>query len=210
MKYTLPPLPYDYNALEPHIDEQTMRLHHDIHHQGYVTGLNTALEKLSQARQSGDFGNVQHLERLVGFHGSGHANHAIFWKVMRPASGNSEPSGDLADQLDNDFDSVDNAWAQFAAAAKVVEGSGWGVMAWDPMGRQIVTLAMQNHQDYTMSGVIPLLVVDVWEHAYYLKYQNKRADYVDNFRNIVNWQEVGRRLTNAKAYAADLPDSADA
>jgi Fe-Mn family superoxide dismutase len=207
MAYSLPPLPYDYNALEPHIDEQTMRLHHDIHHQAYVTGLNGALDKLAQARESGDFGAVQHLERLVGFHGSGHANHSIFWRVMRPAAGNGGPGGDLAAQIERDFGSTDKAWGQFAAAAKMVEGNGWGVLAWDPMGGQLVTLAMQNHQNYTMAGAIPLLVVDVWEHAYYLKYQNKRPDYVDGFRNIVNWDEVASRLRNAKAYNADLPGS---
>jgi Fe-Mn family superoxide dismutase len=209
MKYALPPLPYDYNALEPHIDEQTMRLHHDIHHLAYVNGLNGALDKLAAARDAGDHAQIQSLERLVAFHGSGHVNHAVFWRVMRPASGNSGPGGDLAAQLEKDFGSTDRAWGQFAAAAKAVEGNGWGVLAWEPAAGQLITLGMMNHQNQGVNGTIPILLVDVWEHAYYLKYQNKRPDYVDNFKNIVNWEEVGRRLAAAKAYSADLPGSTE-
>jgi len=185
--------------LEPHIDEKTMRLHHDIHHQGYVNGLNGALDNLASARAAGEFGAIANLERLVAFHGSGHVNHSVFWTVMRPAAGNPGPAGALAAQLEKDFGSPDAAWNQFAAAAKAVEGSGWGVLAWEPMGQRLVTLGMMNHQNQALSGAVPLLLVDVWEHAYYLKYQNRRAEYVDSFRNIVNWDTVAARLAKAKA-----------
>jgi Fe-Mn family superoxide dismutase len=202
--YTLPPLPYDYDALEPHIDEHTMRLHHDKHHQAYVDGLNAALTKLEAARQSGDFGLVKHLAREVAFHGSGHSMHCVFWAVMCPANQSGQPDGALTAQLQRDFGSVDNAWAQFAAASKAVEGSGWGLLVWEPIARRTLVLTAEKHQNLTMQGVLPLLVLDVWEHAYYLKYQNNRAAYVDAFRNIIDWAEVARRLESARQYDAGV------
>ncbi|MBC8121026.1 MAG: superoxide dismutase [Gemmatimonadaceae bacterium] len=199
MAYELPPLPYDYSALEPFIDEQTMRLHHDIHHKGYVTGLNTALDKLAQSRESGDFGLVQHYERLVAFHGAGHFNHVVFWENMAPAGsgGGGSPTSDLATQIDKDFGSFEKFKAQFGAAAKAVEGSGWGILAWNSAAGALFTFGAMNHQNQTVPGSVPVLMCDVWEHAYYLKYQNKRADYVDNWWNIVNWEDAGKRFEAA-------------
>lgn len=199
-EHTLPELPYAYDALEPHIDEKTMRLHHDKHHQGYVNGLNKAERDLAEARKSGDFGNIRNIERRVAFHGSGHVNHTLFWRNMCPADDYKDPSGDLAKQIEKDFGSLDNLKAQFSAAAKGVEGSGWGFLVWSPEGGYLTTVAAENHQKQFVNGQIPLLVLDVWEHAYYLNYQNKRGDYVDNFWKIVNWENVAENFANAKAY----------
>ena len=178
MPHVLPPLPYDYNALEPHIDEQTMRLHHDIHHKAYVDGLNAAEEKLAAARASGDFAAVQALERAVAFHGSGHFNHCIFWENMSP-NGGGTPSGDLAAQIDKDFGSFEAFKGHFSAAAATVEGNGWGVPGWHPVAGR--------------------LMIDVWEHAYYLNYQNKRPAYVEAWWNVVNWANVSERFEQARS-----------
>ncbi len=200
VKYDLPPLPYAYDALEPHIDEQTMRLHHDKHHQGYVNGLNKALANLEEARKSGDFGLVKHYSREAAFHGSGHLLHSIFWPNMAPAGngGGGEPSGALADQIKQDFGSFASFKAHFSAAAKAVEGSGWGLLVWEPVGGQLEVLQAEKHHNLTQWGVKPLLVLDVWEHAYYLKYQNNRGGYVDAWWNVVNWSDVAERFKAAR------------
>ena len=197
MRYELPPLPYAYDALEPHIDEQTMHLHHDLHHKGYVDGLNKALDMLDAARQSGDYGLVKHWEREAAFHGSGHFLHSIFWENMGPGKG-GEPQGALRQQIEKDFGSFEAMKKQFSAAAVAVEGSGWAMLVWEPSAGQLEILTAEKHQNLTQWGVVPLLVLDVWEHAYYLKYQNKRAAYVDAFWNVVNWDDVGKRLASAK------------
>ncbi len=200
MAHQLPPLPYDYDALEPYIDEQTMHLHHDVHHNGYVKGLNAAEAKLAAAREAGDFALIKHLERDAAFHGSGHFLHALFWPNMAPAGngGGGKPAGALAAQIEKDFGSFDAFKAQFVAASTAVEGSGWGILAWQPAGKQLVILTAEKHQNLTQWGVTPLLVLDVWEHAYYLKYQNKRGEYVKNFFNIINWGDVAQRLAAAR------------
>jgi len=197
MAYTLPPVPYAYDALEPYYDEQTVRLHHDKHHAGYVAGLNKAEEKLAAARASGDYALIKHWERELAFHGSGHILHTIFWANMTPGGG-SQPSGDLATQMTKDFGSFDAFKAQFTAAAKAVEGSGWCVLGWAPALEKLVILQIEKHQDLTLWGVVPLLLVDVWEHAYYLKYQNRRAEWLSNWWNIVNWADVARRFAEAR------------
>jgi Fe-Mn family superoxide dismutase len=198
-KYELPPLPYAYDALEPHIDEQTMRLHHDKHHLSYVNGLNTALEKLAAAREAGDFALVKHWSREAAFHGSGHFLHSIFWPNMAPAgSGPSEPSGDLGAQIAKDFGSFDAFKAHFTAAAGAVEGSGWALLVWEPNAGQLEVLTSEKHQNLTQWGVVPLLVLDVWEHAYYLKYQNNRGAYVNAWWNVVNWADVAERFAAAR------------
>ena len=195
-KYELPPLPYAYNALEPHIDEQTMRLHHDKHHLAYVNGLNSALEKLEAARASGDLALVKHLSREAAFHGSGHFLHSIFWPNMAaPGSGGGgEPTGALADQISRDFGSFAAFKAHFSAAANQVGGSGWALLVWEPLVGQLEVLQSEKHQNLTQWGVRPLLVLDVWEHAYYLKYQNNRGAYVEAWWNVVNWADVAQRL----------------
>ncbi len=192
--YTLPPLPYAYDALEPFLDERTMYIHHDKHHAGYVRGLNAALAALADARTTGDSSLIQHWTKKVSFHGSGHVNHTLFWLGMAPAGdgGGGEPTGPLAEAIIRDFGSFEAFSWQFQAAAKSVEGSGWGWLAFEPIAQQLIVLQGENQQKLMMTGVVPLLGIDVWEHAYYLKYQNRRADYVAAFMHVINWGHVGQ------------------
>lgn len=200
MPITLPDLPYAENALEPHIDAQTMNLHRTKHHQAYVDGFNKAEAALADARTKNDFAAIQQLERLLAFHGGGHVNHSIFWKTMAPAGqgGGGEAAGALAAQIAADFGSFAAFKAQFQAAAVAVEGSGWAWLVWHPMIGKLLIQTMMNQQNLHIPGAVPLLGCDVWEHAYYLKYQNKRADYVTAWWNVVNWAEVGRMFDAAK------------
>ncbi len=201
MKHELPPLPYDYNALEPYYDEETLRLHHDKHHAAYVAGQNKAEEMLAQARASGDFAMIQHWERQLAFHSSGNLLHTIFWNNMAPNAG-GEPQGDLANQITKDFGSFENFKKQFSAAAVAVEGSGWAVLGWSPEFGKLYIAAIENHQKQTVMGLEPILVCDVWEHAYYLRYQNRRADWVENWWNLVNWQDVSKRYADVMKYSS--------
>jgi Fe-Mn family superoxide dismutase len=195
-KYTLPKLPYAYDALEPVYDKRTVELHHDKHHMAYVNGLNKALEQLAAARKSGDFAAVKAASKNLAFHGSGHALHTLFWHSMKP--GGAQMPDQLAKAMTESFESVDAAKAHFAAATKEVEASGWGVLALEPMSGKLLVLQAEKHQDLTVWGVTPLLVCDVWEHAYYLKYANNRAEWVDNFMKIANWEFAAQRLAAAK------------
>jgi len=193
-EYVLPPLPYDYSALEPYYDEETVRLHHDKHHAGYVAGLNAALKKLAEARASGDFAAIKHLSREVAFHGSGHLLHTLFWSNMKPGGG-GKPTGKLLDAIEGSFGSFDAFIAQFKAATKAVEGSGWGVLAQEMASGKLFVLTAEKHQNLTTWGAKPILVCDVWEHAYYLKYKNDRGAFVDAFcEHLVNWDDVAKRL----------------
>ncbi|WP_018306403.1 superoxide dismutase [Desulfitobacterium hafniense] len=196
MPYQLPELPYAYDALEPHYDEATVRLHHDIHHKGYVDGLNNAEAKLAEAREKGDFGLVKHWERELAFHGSGHLLHTLFWTNMTPDGGGT-PAGALGESISQDFGSFEAFKKQFSAAAVAVEGSGWAVLVWNPEFKKLEILQAEKHQNLTQWGAVPLLTVDVWEHAYYLKYQNKRAAWVETWWNLVNWADVSQRFDKA-------------
>ncbi|MBN2029190.1 superoxide dismutase [bacterium] len=191
-EHELPPLPYAYDALEPIIDEQTLQLHHDNHHAGYVRGLNRAEASLAEARNSNDFTLVKHWERELAFHGSGHILHSIYWTNISPGGG-GRPDGKLAEKIDKSFGSFDRFKNQMVATTNAVEGSGWGVLATQPLFNQLVVLQAEKHQDLTQWGAIPLLVLDVWEHAYYLKYQNRRSEYVNNLFDIINWDDVALR-----------------
>ena len=193
MTHQLPPLPYAYNALEPHIDEQTMKLHHDIHHLGYVNGLNNAETKLAEAREKGDFALVKHWERELAFHGAGHFLHCIFWENMSP-NGGGTPKRKLLDAINSKFGSFEKFIAQFKAAGAAVEGSGWVLLVKNNATNELEILTSEKHQNLTQWVVSPLLVCDVWEHAYYLKYQNKRADYINAFINVINWDDVEKRF----------------
>jgi len=198
MPYELPPLPYSYNALEPHIDEQTVQLHHDKHHKAYVDGLNNAEAKLAEAREKADFALVKHWARELAFHGSGHILHSLYWSTMAPAAkGGGQPEGELLRQIASDFGTYETFAKQFSAAAAAVEGSGLAVLTLSPLGKKLEILTAEKHQDLTQWGAVPILTVDVWEHAYYLKYQNRRADYIAAWWNVVNWQEAASRLTAA-------------
>lgn len=199
-EYTLPELPYSYDALEPVIDEQTMRIHHDKHHAGYVKGLNGALSKLREIRNgSGDPGTTEYWMNKLSFNAGGHFNHTLFWTGMAPkdSGGGGEPSGRLAEAIRSEFGSFSKFSEQFRSGAKSVEGSGWGWLALEPNAGRLMILQMHNQQHSVFPSVVPLLGIDVWEHAYYLKYQNRRAEYVDAFMNIINWKEIGRRFEQA-------------
>ncbi len=191
------PLPYPYDALEPWIDKETVTIHHDKHHAGYVKNFNIALRELSEARASGDYSLIKHWSRELAFHGSGHVLHTLYWANMSPKGG-GEPKGELLEAMQKSFGGFDKCTAQFAAATNAVEGSGWGILAFEPFRGYLVVLQAEKHQDLTIWGVYPLLVCDVWEHAYYLKYQNRRAEYIKNFFNLIHWEEVEKRYKMAK------------
>ncbi len=202
-EYTLPDLPYDYAALEPHISATIMQLHHDKHHAAYVTGANAALAALAEARATGSLANVNKLEKDLAFNLGGHVNHSIFWTNLSP-DGGDKPVGDLAAAIDDAFGSFDAFQAHFTATALGVQGSGWAVLAWDSLGQRPVIFQLFDQQGNAPLGVIPLLQLDVWEHAYYLDYKNVRADYVKAFWNIVNWENVAGRLAAASAHTSGL------
>ncbi|WNS74089.1 superoxide dismutase [Bacillus sp. DTU_2020_1000418_1_SI_GHA_SEK_038] len=191
--HTLPPLPYPYNALEPYISEEIMRLHHDKHHKSYVDGLNKAETALHEARKTGDFSLVKHWSRELAFHGSGHYLHTIFWSNMKPKGG-GKPSGGLLKEIEKYFGGFESFKKHFSEAAKGVEGVGWAILVWSPRSRHLEILQSERHMILTQWDTIPLLVLDVWEHAYYLQYKNNRGDYVNNWWNLVNWKNVEERF----------------
>jgi len=198
MAHVLPPLPYPPNALEPHYDEQTVRLHHDKHHQAYVDGLNAAEKQIAQMLQSGDFAGAKAACKALAFHGSGHLLHSTFWTNMKP-NGGGVPTGELAAAINKQFGSFDSFKKLFLAATNAVEGSGWGILAHRKMDDALVVLQAEKHENLTQWGVVPILVLDVWEHACYLKYQNKRPDWTQTFMDhLVNWDDVSKRLAAAK------------
>ena len=196
-EHTLPPLPYSYNALEPHINEEIMRLHHDKHHKSYVEGLNKAEKKMVEARRKGNFQLLKHWEREAAFHGSGHYLHTIFWNNMSP-NGGGNPKGTLLKQIEVDFGSVSAFKRHFTEAAKQVEGVGWAILVWSPRSHRLEILQSEKHQFFTQWDTIPLLVLDVWEHAYYLQYKTERAEYIKSWWNIVNWRNVEKRFKAAQ------------
>ena len=201
--YSLPELPYDFAALEPHISGKIMELHHGKHHQAYVTGANTALEQLAEARESGNLAPVNKLEKDLAFNVGGHVNHTIFWNNMSPEGG-GKPEGELASAIDEFFGDFEKFQAHFTATAMGVQGSGWAVLAWDTLGQRANILQMFDQQGNLPAGTVPLLMLDCWEHAYYLDYLNVRADYVKAFWNIANWQDVAKRLETARAQTPGL------
>ncbi|MEK7775014.1 MAG: superoxide dismutase [Candidatus Zixiibacteriota bacterium] len=197
--FALPSLPYAYNALEPYIDATTMEIHHSKHHAAYVKGLIDAETAIATARSSGDFSLIQHLSRQVAFNYGGHYLHSMFWSIMAPYGngGGGIPSGAIAEKIDVDFGSFDLFKKQFSAAALKVEGSGWGLLHYRPMDGKLVISQAEKQQDIALWGGTPIMGIDVWEHAYYLKYQNKRADYIEAWWNVVNWSAVSEYLTTA-------------
>ena len=202
-EYTLPDLPYDYAALEPHISGRIMELHHDKHHATYVAGANTALEKLAAARESGDFGAVAGLEKNLAFNLGGHVNHSVFWENLSP-DGGDKPVGDLEAAIADHFGSFDAFQAHFTAAALGVQGSGWAGLFWDSIGQNLIIQQFFDQQSPFAAGSVPLLLLDVWEHAYYLDYKNVRADYVKAFWNIANWENVQQRFEVARTQTNGL------
>jgi Fe-Mn family superoxide dismutase len=202
-EYTLPDLPYDYSALEPSISGAIMELHHSKHHQTYVTGANTALAQLAEARDSDNLANVNKLEKDLAFNLGGHVNHSIFWTNLSP-NGGDKPTGELASAIDEYFGSFNKFRAHFTAAALGVQGSGWAVLAWDSIGQKLIVQQFFDQQSNFAAGTVPVLMLDVWEHAYYLDYKNVRADYVKAFWNITNWENVEQRFLTAREKTAGL------
>ena len=201
--YTLPDLPYDYGALDPHISGKIMELHHDKHHANYVAGLNTAIEKLEEARESGNYATINLLEKNLAFNLGGHINHSIFWKNLSP-DGGDKPDGELGAAIDDNFGSFDKFVAHFTAAATGIQGSGWGALVWDSLGGRLLVQQYYDHQNNFTPGSVPLLLLDMWEHAFYLDYLNVKADYVKGFWKIANWENVQQRFTVAREKTAGL------
>lgn len=201
MAYTLPDLDYDYGALAPHIAPEIMELHHSKHHAAYVAGANTALEKMAEARDKGDFGSIPKLEKDLAFHLGGHINHSVFWKNMSP-DGGGQPEGEVAAAIEEYFGSFTGFQGQFEAAANSLQGSGWALLVWDPLGKRLNINQLYDQQNSVPVGQLPVLQLDMWEHAFYLQYKNVKGDYVKAWWNVVNWTDVAARL--AKARAADV------
>ncbi len=198
MTYQLPELPYDYSALEPHISGNIIELHHGKHHNAYVQGANATLEKLEAARESNDYGGIVGLEKTLAFNVSGHVLHSIYWTNMSPEGGGT-PEGELALALKEAFGSFDNFKNQLTQATATVQGSGWGALAWEPLGKRLIIEQIYDHQGNNGQGAIPLLVIDVWEHAFYLQYKNVKSDYISAFWNLVNWEDIAKRYIQAKS-----------
>ncbi|MBS4942473.1 MAG: superoxide dismutase [Actinomyces graevenitzii] len=201
--YTLPELPYDYAALEPHISGRIMELHHDKHHAAYVAGANSALEALAAAREEGNLGAINLWEKNLAFNLGGHTNHTIFWNNLSP-NGGGEPEGELAEAINDSFGSFEKFRAHFTATALGIQGSGWAVLAYDSISGKLVIFQLFDQQANVPVGTVPLFMVDMWEHAFYLDYLNVKADYVKAIWNIANWNDVAKRLDNAVANAKQL------
>ena len=202
MTYQLPELSYDYSALEPHISARIMELHHSKHHQAYVTGANAALDAMEKARSEDNFATLPKLQKDLAFNLGGHVNHSIFWKNLSPSS--SAPEGDLAAAIAEYFGSFEAFKNHFSAAAIGIQGSGWAYLAWDALGNRMIIGQLYDQQGNLAMGNIPLLMLDMWEHAFYLDYQNVKADYVKAFWNIVNWEDVANRFGSVSVHSKSL------
>jgi Fe-Mn family superoxide dismutase len=202
MTYSLPELTYDYASLEPHISARIMELHHSKHHQAYVTGANAALDAMAEARESGSFGNLPKLQKDLAFNLGGHVNHSVFWQNLSPAGG--EATGELLAAIVEYFGSFEAFKSHFTAAAIGIQGSGWAYLAWDAMGNRMVIGQLYDQQGNIALGSVPLLMLDMWEHAFYLDYQNVKADYVKAFWNIINWEDVAKRFASVKVASRSL------
>jgi Fe-Mn family superoxide dismutase len=186
------PLPYQYNFLEPYMDEETLNLHHKFHHGGAVKGANKDLSEIKKAVDGQSFDTVDFWTKKLSYHFSSHILHTIFWTNL--TNKKTEPKGKLLQMIEKDFGSYDKLKQYIAATSKNVDGNGWGILAYQPYSGKITILQCENHEKLTQWGCVPLLVIDVWEHAYYLKYKNKRQDFVDALFNIINWDNVAQRL----------------
>ena len=204
-KYTLPEMPYAYDALEPHIDAQTMEIHHSKHHQKYTDGMNGALEKLSPELQEKDIEEIlsninqvpDDVKGAINFNGGGYDNHKLFWNSMKQ-NGGGEPTGAIADAINDSFGSFAEFKELFSSKTAPIQGSGWGWLVYNSNSGKVEYKAMSNQTSPRTEGLVPLLGLDVWEHAYYLKYQNKRPDYIAAWWNVINWDEVNDRFSKAK------------
>jgi Fe-Mn family superoxide dismutase len=207
-RYTLPDLPYDYGALEPHISGKIMQLHHDKHHKAYVDNANKAIEKMLELRTKKDFTQVAAIERTLAFNVSGHVLHALFWRNLMPKGG-GEPEGELADAIRRDFGSFDLFKQQLTAVSGSIMGSGWGALVWEPSAQRLGTVQIHDHQSQITQGCVPLMVVDAWEHAYYLQYQTDKAKYFEALWNLWNWEDISTRFAAAQELELGLDGTAE-
>lgn len=195
--HTLPPLPYEYDALEPYISREIMRLHHDKHHKSYVEGLNKAEKMIDKWSKSKNSGMLRHWLREQSFHGSGHFLHTIFWMNMSPRGG-GKPEGELLKRIKTDFGSFERFKKSFSEAAQSVQGNGWAMLVWEMRSGRLAIHTTERHHMFALWDVIPLLVLDLWEHAYYLQYKTDRTNYIENWFHIINWKNVAERYEKAK------------
>lgn len=193
--YLHQPLPYNENFLEPYMDAETLHLHHTFHHGGAVKAANKDMQMIKKAMDENNFETVDYWTKKLSYHFSSHVLHSIFWANL--TNKKTDPSGDLLKRIEKDFGSYDKLKLYLAATSKNVDGNGWGILGYQPYSDKLIILQCENHEKLTQWGVIPLLVIDVWEHSYYLKYKNKRADFVDALFNIINWDNAAQRLNTA-------------
>jgi Fe-Mn family superoxide dismutase len=196
-QYVLPDLPYDHNALEPHISAKIIELHHGKHHAAYVKNANTALERLDEARAKEDFTRLAALEKALAFNLSGHILHSIFWQNMMKKGG-GEPDGALADAIKRDLGSFKMFGKQMNEVAATVMGSGWAALVWEPIGQRLLITQIYDHQSNLAQGGVPLMVIDAWEHAYYLQYQNRKTEFFEAIWNVWNWKDISHRFEAAR------------
>ena len=196
--YKLPDLPYALDALEPHISARIMELHHGKHHAAYVEGANKALDQIAEARAKSEMASIAALEHTLAFNLSGHVLHSLFWNCMAPNAG-GRPQRALATAIDRDFGSFEAFKQQLTQAAATVMGSGWAAMVWEPVGRRLLVTQIEDHQSNVVEGGVPVMVLDAWEHAYYLQYENRKAEYFEAIWNVWNWDAIGRRLERVSA-----------
>ncbi len=208
-RYVLPDLDYDFSALEPHISAQIMELHHDKHHAAYVKNANAALEKIDEARDKGDLSSIAALERALAFNLSGHVLHSLFWKNMK-AKGGGEPAGALGEAVRRDFGGFDGLKRQLTEASSTIMGSGWGALVYEPMAQRLLTCQVYDHQSNVAQSGVPLLVIDAWEHAFYLQYKSDKASFVKAVWNTFNWDDVAARYEAARKLDARMPKSVEA
>jgi Fe-Mn family superoxide dismutase len=202
-QYVLPDLRYDYGALEPHISGRIMELHHDKHHAGYVKGANAAIDKLDEARAKEDFTRVAAMEKALAFNLSGHVLHSLFWQNLTPKA-NDRPTGALSDRITNDFGSFEKLKKQMNEVAGTIMGSGWAALVWEPLAGRLLTTQIYDHQSNLAQGGIPLMVIDAWEHAFYLQYQNRKTEFFDAIWNCWNWKDVSERFEAARQVNVEL------
>ena len=205
--YRLPELPYPYSALEPHISGRIMELHHDKHHATYVEGANKTLEQLDEARDKADFTRLAALEKALAFNLSGHILHSLFWQNMMPKGG-GKPESELAEALQRDFGGFDSFKKQLSQAAATIMGSGWAALVWEPLGGRLLTTQIYDHQSNLSQGGIPLLVIDAWEHAFYLQYENRKAEFFEAVWKVWNWKDVAQRFRDARKVNVDIRNAA--
>ncbi len=207
-RYVLPDLEYDFGALEPHISGRIMELHHGKHHRAYVDGANKTLEQLHEARQKNNYDSIAAYERALAFNVSGHVLHSLFWRNLAPKAG-GRPTGELAQAIDKHFGSFDAFKQQLSKAAATIMGSGWAALMWDTLSAQLLITQIFDHQSSTIQGAVPLLVLDAWEHAYYLQYLNEKARFFEAVWNLWNWSDVAARFTDARRFGLHVKNVAE-